>query len=287
MRGLSTAFWSVVLIGSTASIAAGFVGGRSIGAAGSLPAPVRAPDTADLPAPIRQHVLVRQLVGDHSLDAAEAVDPYGDPSLAVADYPRAKPSFDPRSERAKIAVIVIDAGRAGEAIDPFVHSSLPVNLVVAPGDPNVRETIGAIRNAGKLAIIDASEARPRDVASLAADGALPILASAGEQRARALMHAVGRGSLVVDAQLSEDDAVSDVARATAHRALVRDVIADARDDAKYVDFMLRDALALAQRQGRAIVVIHARTESFDALARFADRAERDGADLVTLSDLTS
>jgi hypothetical protein len=33
--------------------------------------------------------------------------------------------------------------------------------------------------------------------------------------------------------------------------------------------------------------VHARTETLDALARFADRADRDGADLVSLADLGS
>ncbi len=65
------------------------------------------------------------------------------------------------------------------------------------------------------------------------------------------------------------------------------MIADARDDAPYVDYMLRDALAIAERNGSVIVAIHARTESYDALARFADRAQRDGADFVTLADLDS
>jgi hypothetical protein len=182
---------------------------------------------------------------------------------------------------------VIDAGRVGTAIDPFVRSPLPVNLVVAPGDADVRDTLATIRGAGKFAVVDGTEAKPRDVAALVRSGAPAVLASLDETHARALMHAIGRDTLVVDSQLSEDDEVSSAAKATAHRALVRDVIADARDDAKYVDFMLRDALALAERNGRAIVVIHARTASFDALARFADRAQRDGADLVALSDLTS
>jgi polysaccharide deacetylase 2 family uncharacterized protein YibQ len=114
-----------------------------------------------------------------------------------------------------------------------------------------------------------------------------VIASLGESQARALMRAIGRQTIVVDAELAEDDMVSTAAKQTAHPALVRDVIADARDDGPYVDFMLRDALALAERNGSAIVVIHARTASFDALARFADRAQRDGADFVPLTDLST
>jgi polysaccharide deacetylase 2 family uncharacterized protein YibQ len=283
VRGVSTAFWSIVLLGSSISIAAGFAGGRSIGVAGSLP-PAQSLDDSALPAPVRQRIFTRQLVGVHSLDAGAPLDPYGDPSLAVSGDRRPADGFDPRRDRAKIAVLVIDAGRAGQALAPFVSSPLPVNLVVAPGDDEARATCATIRDAGKPLVIDASGASPQAVAGLL-HGATAVIGSLDEERARALMHVLDRHTIVVDADLDEDDALATVARATAHPTLERDVIADARDDAPYVDFMLRDALALAERDGAAIVAIHARTESFNALVRFADRAQRDGADLVPLADI--
>jgi polysaccharide deacetylase 2 family uncharacterized protein YibQ len=285
VRGVSTAFWSIVLLGSTASIAAGFAGGRSIGAAGALPPP--ALDGAALPAPVRQRLLVRQLMGPHSLDAAVAADPYGDPTLAVADEPHPARTFDPLRGRSKIAVLVVDAGRAGGALAPFVAANFPVNLVVAPGDDDARATCASIRAAGKDVVVDASDARPRAVAALMHAGGSAVVASLDAARSAALMRAIDRHTIVVDAELGEDDAVADVARATGHPTLRRGVIADARDDAPYVDYMLRDALAIAERNGSVIVAIHARTESYDALARFADRAQRDGADFVTLADLDS
>jgi len=284
VRGVSTAFWSIVLLGSTISIAAGFAGGRSIGVAGALP-PAQPVDENALPAPVRQRIFTRQLVGSHSLDAGAAPDPYGDPSLAVANDTRPQTGFDPRRDRAKIAVLVIDAGRAGAALTPFVSSSLPVNFVVAPADDQARATASSIRDAGKSVVVDASDAPPAEVAGLLHDGATAVIASLDDDRARALMHVVNRRTLVVDADLSEDDDVAAIARATAHPTLERDVIADARDDAPYVDFMLRDALALAERNGAVIIAIHARTESYNALVRFADRAQRDGADLVPLADI--
>jgi polysaccharide deacetylase 2 family uncharacterized protein YibQ len=284
VRSVSTAFWSIVLLGSTLSIAAGFAGGRSIGLAGALP-PAQSLDENALPAPVRQRIFTRQLVGEHSLDAAGPTDPYGDPSLAVTSYTRPQTDFDPRRDRARIAVIVIDAGRAGAALSPFVSSALPMSFVVAPGDDGARATCAAVRNAGKSVVIDASAARPEQVAHFVREGATAVIGSLDEDRARALMHAVSRRTLVIDAALDEDDDLAEIARATAHPTLERDVIADARDDAPYVDFMLRDALALAEHTGSVIVAIHARTESFNALVRFADRARRDGADVVALADV--
>jgi hypothetical protein len=99
VKGVSTAFWSIVLIGSTVSIGAGFVGGRSIGSAGALPVADRHRKGDGLPAPIRQRLMHRSLFGAHSLDAAGAADPYGDPELGVTERRRST-AFDPRTDRA-------------------------------------------------------------------------------------------------------------------------------------------------------------------------------------------
>ncbi len=283
MKGVSTAFWSIVLIGSTASIAAGFVGGRSIGSAGALPVATSHHADDGLPAPIRQRLLRRSLFGAHSLDAAGLFDPYSDPELGVTE--RSRPAgFDPRNDRAKIAVIVVDAGGAG-GLDHFLNSPLSFALAVAPGDDDAASTVAAIAAAGKTAVVDGSQAAPAKVSALLHEGASGVIASLDDRRAGDLLHGIDAHAFVVDAALAEDDDVDRVARALHRRVYERDVIADARDDAAYVDFMLRDALAIAQRTGTAIVAIHARTQSYDAITRFADRAQRDGADVVALTDL--
>ena len=281
---VATTFWSIVLIGSTMAIGAGFVGGRSIGSADVLP--VADPHHAsDLPDPIRQKLMRRSLFGSHSLDAASAYDPYGDPELGVADRPGPPAAFDARDERAKIAVIVVDAGSAGSGIDAFLKSPLPLTMVVAPGDDGAQAAVETIAAAGKSVVIDASSSSPDRVRALMHGDAHGVIASLDRSRSEALLHGIDRNAYVIDAALAEDDDVSSTARALHRRVFARDVIADARDDAAYVDFMFRDALAIAQKTGTAIVAVHARTMTFDALTRFADRAQRDGADIVALTDL--
>jgi hypothetical protein len=284
VKGVSTAFWSIVLIGATVSIGAGFVGGRSIGSADSLPVAGAHHEDDGLPAPIRQRLLRRSLSGPHSLDAASPFDPYGDPDLAVSERKRPA-SFDQLDGRAKIAVIVVDAGRAGPGLAPFVKSSLPYTLAVAPADDDAQSTAESIVAAGKTVVVDASAATPARVAALLHAGARGVLVSLDERRATDLLRGIDHSAFVVDASLAEDDDVAGAAHALHRQLYARDVIADARDDGAYVDFMLRDALAIAQRTGTAIVAIHARTQSFDAVSRFADRARRDGADIVALNDL--
>jgi hypothetical protein len=158
-------------------------------------------------------------------------------------------------------------------------------LAVGPGDDDAQSTVESLVAAGKTVVADADGASPSQVAELVRAGASGVLASLPSDRAAAVLHAVDSGAVVVDAGLDEDDGVWRVARELHRRVYERDVIADARDDGAYVDFMLRDALAIAQRTGSAIVALHARSSSFDALTRFADRAQRDGADIVALGDL--
>jgi polysaccharide deacetylase 2 family uncharacterized protein YibQ len=284
VKGVSTAFWSIVLIGSTVSIGAGFVGGRSIGQAGSLPVADSHRNDDGLPAPIRQRLMRRSLFGAHSLDAASAADPYGDPELGVTDRTRTA-AFDARSDRPKIAVIVVDAGRVGPGLDKFVNSNLPYTMAVAPGDDDAQSTAETIVAAGKTVLVDASQSTAARVNALLHAGASGVIASLDERRATGLLRKIDHNAFVVDASLAEDDDLGRAAHALHRHVYVRDVTADARDDAAYVDFMLRDALALAQHTGTAIVAIHARTMTYDAVARFADRANRDGADIVALTDL--
>ena len=284
VKGASTAFWAVVLLGSTLSIAAGFAGGRTVVAAGALSTPpgfVLPP-----PAPMQPEKFTRVLTGAHSLDAADEVDPYGDPTLGVAPHPWPPNAFDARTERAKIAILVVDGSRAGPELTAFTRSRLPFTVVVAPADDDAADASAAARAAGKPVLVDASAAKPAQVQALARD-AQGVIASLDASAARALARVLPPDALVVDAGLREDDRLAAIVRAPERHVLWRDVIADARDERPYVDFMLRDALAIAQRHGSAIVLVHARPETFDALKRFADRAARDGADIVPITALST
>lgn len=285
VKGVSTAFWSIVLLGSTMAIGAGFAGGRSISSAGALPPRANAADETSLPAPVHQRIMRRSLVGAHSLDAADALDPYADPELAVAQHRVVWSTYDPRRDRPKIAIIVIDAGRSGGGIGNFLKAGFPLAMAVSPSDDDAEQTSARIIAGGKTVLVDVTGARVSQVTHMLRAGATGVIGSLDAARSRALIPKLDRDTLVVDAALDENDALYRVAKRRMHHLFGRDIIADARDDAPYVEFMLRDAQAIAQRTGGAIIAIHARGASYDALARFADRAQRDGIDLVSLSDL--
>lgn len=285
MKGVSTAFWSVVLLGSTFSIAAGFAGGRSVVSAGALsppPIPVELPP----PEPIRIQAPYRQLIGLHSLDGDDDVDAYADPTLGVAAHDWPQQPFDALRQRAKLAIVVVDASRAGSDLDAFAASPLAFTFVVSPQDGEAERVRDAALAAGKSVLVDATDASPADVAALDG-GTSGIWGSLDGRDARALVRSLPRGTLVVDAALSDDDELAPVARRARCTVLTRDVLADARPGASYVAFMLNDALAIAQRHGFAIVVVHGRTDTLTVVRRFADRARRDGADIVPIASLLS
>jgi hypothetical protein len=254
----ATLFWWLVLGGSLVSVVLGFAGGRSIGGA----AIVRLHPRAARPiGPAMPRPLVRALFGTHSLDgAADVRDAYDTAEDAVAARPDgwAPAHFDAVHERARVALVVIDAGVVGTPARAFFDSPIPFTLVIPADDAGARRAALA---AGKHVLID-------------------------DPRGERLATTSGTRAFVFDPLLADDDAAAFHAARRAHvAALTRDVILDARSDDPYLDVLFGAAYALAQRTGVATVALHARPQSYDAAERFAVRAERNGIDIVPLDAL--
>jgi hypothetical protein len=283
LNGVANAFWALVLVGSLLAIAVGYAGGHRFGTTVLRPVPrVR---LAAPPEPIRPRELPRVLSGAASLDAADDdPDPYADPDRAVAGRPAgwAPRAFDGRHLRARIAVLVVGADRSATELVPFADEPFPLAVLV-PAE-TATETLRIAREARMTALVDCAGADVATIAALRRQGAAGIVCSTGDAaRAHALVVA-DRGGIVLD-DLLADDALYRAARSAGATALTRDVTVDARENAPYVDFLLAQALAIAQRTGVAILAIHARPGSRRALERFAARARRDGAELVSLAGI--
>ncbi|HTJ26908.1 MAG TPA: divergent polysaccharide deacetylase family protein [Candidatus Limnocylindria bacterium] len=274
-----------MLAGSLLAIAVGYAGGHRFGTTALRPVPRTR--VVALPEPIEPRDLPRALHGADSLDAADDdPDPYGDADRAVSARPGgwAPRAFDARHEAARIAVLVVGGDRSATELAPFAGEPFPLAVLV-PAQTGT-ETLRIAREAGMTALVDCAGADPTTIAALRGHGAAGIVCSTDDAaRARALI-AADRGGIVLD-DLLEDDALYRAARAAGDVALTRDVTADARENAPYVDFLLGQALAIAQRTGVAIVAVHARPSSLRALERFAARARRDGARLVSLAGIAA
>jgi len=282
MSRAGTVAWWAILGSSLVAIGAGFVGGRSFGARTLQPAPPRR--SAAPPVAIRVRQLPRALRGARSLDPADDdPDRYGDPDRAVAARPPGPAApFDPGRDRPRVAVLVVDADRSASSALAFAQEPFP--LAIALGPVVASEDLQALREAGKTVLVACDGAATADVAAERRAGAAGILCSTGDAgRAAALVRANGRGIVVDD--LLAGDALLRAARRARASALSRDVVADARDEPVYVEFLLGQALAIARRTGVATVAVHARPSSREALERFAARAERDGVDLVDVAGI--
>lgn len=279
MSKLGTAFWAAILGGSVLAIGIGFASGSRLGAVALSP-PTRAP----LPAAAKARAFERLLSGPGSLDAGDANDDrFADADHAVASRPGgwAPSAFNPLHDRARIAILVVDADRSATALVPFVNEPFPIAVVVSPEST---ETLRAARLAGKTALVDCASAGAADITALRAKGAAGIACSTrSRSRARTLVAANG-GGIVFD-DLVDGDALYAAARSAHRRSLTRDVLADARTEEAYVDFLFAQGLAVARRTGAATIAVHARDASRRALERFAARAGRDGVDLVELLTL--
>jgi hypothetical protein len=287
IKHLGSLFWILVLGGSLLAVVAGFAGGRSFGNAAIVqlhPAPVR------VPAPPVARPFERDLRGLHSLDeAAHSRDPYDEADAAVAERPAgwASEPFDGWRSRARVALVVVDAGRAGTPASAFVASPIPFTLVVPARGAGLAGFTRLASEARKVVLVDASGAGTAQIRARIAGGAIGTLSDATAGKAGGVVSATGPHGLVLDALLAGGGASYRAARLAGLVAIPRDVIVDGRDAGPLVATLFDVALARAERTGVAVVLLHARPDSLAAAERFAVRAQRDGVDVVPLDQLVA
>ena len=287
MPRILTWFWSLLLGSAILALVVGFAGGRSLSAPS---AHFRSHLAFAKPPPdVIPRKLDRQLIGAHSFDASEDDrDDFDRADDAVTRRPRgwAPLHFDPLRERARIALVVVDAGIAGESANAFIESDIPFALVV----PAVGDDGGILRDAAshqKAVLIDARSATAVAIARARARGATGAIGEFSDRsRARSIVRAIGDG-IAVDALLGDDATFYKAARSARAVALTRDVTVDMRDSTPYLDAMLGSALAIARRTGVAVVALHARPRTYAAIERFVRRARNDDVDIVPIDRLAS
>jgi polysaccharide deacetylase 2 family uncharacterized protein YibQ len=99
---------------------------------------------------------------------------------------------------------------------------------------------------------------------------------------KALDHA---GGMLVDTMPNGEVGCYARARAIRLRRLTRDFFVDAHDDDHYRAFILREAIALAHRTGRAVAFAHASSATARLLATAPGLADKAGVDIVPAADL--
>jgi hypothetical protein len=282
---VATAFWSLLLIGSAIAIGAGFVGGRRLAGPGFAVSPAGFARGA-APAPERERYLERSLHGSGSFDQADDdTDPYGDVNDAVSAPPAGWPAAIAQGERPRIAIVLVGGDREASAMAAFAAEPFPLAIVLPPdADSDDVRRYGA---AGMTVLADCSGAGLDALAALRRAGTAGIACSTANARRARVLAAAAEGGIVFDDRLAEDDVLFRVARLAHHRAVARDVLADAADVPAYDDFLFDQAISIARRRGTAVVAVHARPSSRSPLERFAAHALRDDIDIVPLNQVST
>ncbi len=272
--------WWFVLVGSVALVVAGFVSGRSIA---SVTPSVRANAVA-MPASEDRAVVPFERVahGTHSFVAVEADD-----REAVAAAARPNDAPHEQRERGRLALIVIVSGDDAALDSALLAVSARLTFAVAPDA--TAEDLHAIRDAGGSILLDVARGDAASAAAslrrVEADG-LFVRAGASATPPVTLVRALAqRKGVLVDAMPDGELGWYVAARAQKLRRLTRDLVLDARDDATYEAYLMREAVRLAHRSGRAVAVAHASGQFARMLAELPELAQRANVDIVPVTEL--
>jgi polysaccharide deacetylase 2 family uncharacterized protein YibQ len=214
-----------------------------------------------------------------------------------------------------MAIIIDDAGYNLAELDPFLELRIPLAIAVLPNLPNSREAARRVKQAGKELLLHlpmepeggedpgpgalrtgespAEIKRLLEAALLTVPGASGVnnhmgsKATADEALMTTVLSALGRdGLFFVDSRTTADTVGARVAVRLGVPFLERDVFIDAsRSDGEIAE-AFASGLALAARQGTAILIGHVQNPGVLAILRGSDRTLREaGVRLSALSDI--
>ena len=297
MKHLGTMFWIAVLAGSLACVIGGFSGARSFHL--ETMAQLRASSATRVPPASKARELTRQLTGAHSLvmdDDDDApiddvvVKRFGDwappaEQAAVVQHPR-------------LALIITDCGHALPLDTKFAALNAALTLAV---DPEAGDTAEFVRALGDrrvmMTISNAIFSNPSNqalqqltarYATVHAEGAVsPLSGSIDGTQARRVVSTLPGSSIVVDGMAEGTATVYRYARGRGLPSVTRDVVIDARDEPRYIGFMLKQAAGLALQTGVAVAVARSRPATFDAINAALPMFERDGIEIVPIEALAA
>lgn len=290
MKHLGTVFWSAILAGSLACVAAGF--GSAAGLHTQTVALMRASSAPVRMADVEPREVSRQLIGAHSFVAGDDDPPPIDDVVVRRPSDWAPPvEQDAVAAHPRLAIIVTDCGHALPLDSKF--AALPVALTLAV-DPDAGDTPDFVHQLGDrpflVTIPNAIFDNPSNHAlaefaaragGLHASGAIsPLGGSIDGTAARTVVARLPDAAVVVDGMAEGSPTVYRYARERGLASVTRDIVVDAHDDPHYVAFMLKQAAALALHTGVAVAVARSSATTYGALVQALPMFERDGIEIV-------
>jgi polysaccharide deacetylase 2 family uncharacterized protein YibQ len=251
--------------------------------------------------------------------AKRQAEPSSQPRAGGEPEPTRPPAGEPAAPqpevKGRMAVIIDDAGYDLAELEPFLELRIPLAVAVLPNLPNSREAARRVRQAGKELLLhlpmepeggenpgpgalltgqDEAETRRLLAAALeTVPGASGLnnhmgsKATADEELMTTVLRALGeKGMFFVDSRTTPDTVGARVAARLGVPYLERDVFIDAAHSDGEIAEAFASGIALAARQGTAVLIGHVQNGGVLAILRASDRALREaGVKLSTLSDV--
>lgn len=291
MKHLGTVFWSAILAGSLACVAAGF--GSAQGLHMQTVALMRATPPPPLrPVDVEPREVTRQLIGAHSL-VTDDDDPAPIDDVVVRRPPDWAPPIevDAVASHPRLAVIVTDCGRALPVDTRIAALSASLTLAVDPDAGDTPDFVAALGDRPFLVTIPSAifdnpsrhalaEFAVRAAGLHAAGAISPLGGSVEAAAARTVVARLPPSAVVVDGMAEGVPTVYRYARERGLASVTRDIVVDAYNDPRYVDFMLKQAAALALHTGVAVAVARSSPTTLQALTQALPMFERDGIEVV-------
>lgn len=275
---------------------------------------VRVAEIVPIDPPIGQGNVIQDAGSEDASAPVVSVEPEA-PSLDVEAAPQPRPQLaNLAAQRPRLAIIIDDLGmdnagsRDALALDPAVTLSIlpyPDNapnlaqqaqargfetFVHLPMQPEGLDDPGP--NAIMIDLPDEEITRRVEWAFSRVPGAIGFNNHMGSLVTQnpAVLRPVfepleGRDLYFIDSVTSPDSVAGDVARGLGFETLSRDVFLDHDPSPEAVRTQVREAIALAKRQGYAIAIGHPHPETLNALFDIRGQAAREGVDLVPISRL--
>jgi len=217
-----------------------------------------------------------------------------------------------------LAVIIDDIGHNHPAAYPFINMDLPVALAFLPGRPFSRELAAEAASRGKTILLhlpmepegypgvdpgpgailvsqsprEIRKTLEEDIASVpgivGVNNHMGSRATADSRVMRTVLELLGeKGLFFIDSRTTPESVALDLARELGVPSVRRNVFLDNEPTAPAIDVQTDELLNLAEKNGWAIGIGHANSETAEALLRLAKKASERNIRWVSLESLVA
>lgn len=238
------------------------------------------------------------------------------PVTAVPPAPEVVTPVKPLVPKPRVAIVIDDMGQDINKLRELLELNAPISIAVMPGMRYSKETANEAHSKGLEVIVhlpmepkDANgndpgtdalltsmsgeEVRKRTEEGLKsvpfASGLNNHMGSKFTEDEAGMKAVIGvlkkKGMIFLDSRTSSDSVGGRLARETGVKNADRNVFLDNNKDVKYIKGQIEELVSIAKKRGKAIAIGHPYPETIEALRQSVPELEKNGIEVVKLSDL--